>query len=69
MSLFSTGVNQAGFVQKKCVWFTSLSKILVARLVAFTAVDRFYQAIMGGRRNELKNAAGLILKLRVIVAE
>ena len=40
--------------------------MLVARLVAFAAVN--IQAIMGHGQNELRNAAGLILKLRVIVA-
>ena len=48
--------------------FTTLSKILVARLVAITAVDRFFKRLRGRRRNDLKNAAGLILKLRIIVA-
>ena len=41
---------------------------MVARLVAFTAADRFFNLIMGRRRNELRNAAGLVLKLRLFVA-
>ena len=41
----------------------------MARLVAITAVDTVdFQAIMGRRRNDRKNAAGLILKLRIIGA-
>ena len=68
ISLFSTGANLGSFCAKKHFWFTSLSKIQVARLVAFTAVDRFFEWFNGCRRNELRNAAGLILKLRKIVA-
>ena len=41
---------------------------MVVRLVAFTAADRFFNLIMGRRRNELRNAAGLVLKLRIFVA-
>ena len=41
---------------------------MVVRLVAFTAVDRLFNLIIGRRRNELENAAGLVLKLRIFVA-
>ena len=41
---------------------------MVVRLVAFTAADRFFNLIVGRRRNELRNAAGLVLKLRIFVA-
>ena len=41
---------------------------MVVRLVASTAADRFFNLIMGRRRNELRNAAGLVLKLRIFVA-
>ena len=55
-------------MQKKKKFGSPLSKIQVARLVTFTAVDRFFERFNGRRRNELRNAAGLILKLRKIVA-
>ena len=41
---------------------------MVVRLIAFTAADKFFYMIMGRRRNELRNAAGLVLKLRIFVA-
>ena len=41
---------------------------MVVRLVAFTAADRFFNLIMGQRRNELRNAAGHVLKLRIFEA-
>ena len=41
---------------------------MVVHLVAFTAADRFFKFIMGRRRNELRNAASLVLKLRIFVA-
>ena len=41
---------------------------MVVRMVAFTAADRFFNLIMGRRRNELRNVAGLVLKLRIFVA-
>ena len=41
---------------------------MVVRLVAFTAVDRLFNLIIGRRRNELENAAGHVLKLRIFVA-
>ena len=41
---------------------------MVVHLVVFTAEDRFFNLIMGRRQNELGNAAGLVLKLRIFVA-
>ena len=41
---------------------------MVVRLVASTAADIFFNLIMGRRRNELRNAAGLVSKLRKFVA-
>ena len=68
ISLFNTRAKSGSFCVKKIYfWFTSLSKILVARLVAFTAVDKIFQATIGHRRNQLRNAVGLILKLLIIV--
>ena len=53
------GINQAILGQKKTTFGSHLlSKIMVLRLVAFTAADRFFNLIMGRRRNELRNAAG-----------
>ena len=40
---------------------------MVVCLEAFTAADRFFNLIMGRRRNELKSAAGLVLKLGIFV--
>ena len=40
---------------------------MVVRLVAFTAADRFFNLIMGRKRNKVRNAAGLVLKLRIFV--
>ena len=63
------GINQAILGQKNTTFGSHLlSKIMVVRLVAFTAADRFFNLIMGQRRNELRNAAGLDLKLRTFVA-
>ena len=42
ISLFSTEPKSDNFVQKIYFSFTPLSKILVACLVAFTAVDSFF---------------------------
>ena len=43
--------NQAVFVQKKTnFWFTALSKILVARLAAFTAVDKFFKRLWAANK-------------------
>ena len=41
---------------------------MVVRLAAFTAAGRFFNLIIGRRRNELRNAAGLVSKLRIFVA-
>ena len=41
---------------------------MVVRLVAFTSADKFFNLIMGRRRNKLRNAAGLVLKLCIFVA-
>ena len=41
---------------------------MVVHLIAFTAADRFFNLIMGRRQNELRNAASLVLKLRIFVA-
>ena len=41
---------------------------MVVGLVAFTAADSFFNLIMGRRRDELRNAVGLVLKLRIFVA-
>ena len=40
---------------------------MVVRLVAFTNADRFFNLIMGRRRDDLRNATGLVLKLRISV--
>ena len=48
INLFSTGPKLDYFLAKKMHWFkppTSLSKILVALLVAFTAADRFFKRL------------------------
>ena len=47
-SLFSTGAKPCSFCPKTFAfnyWFSPLSKTLVARLVAFTAVDRFFKRL------------------------
>ena len=62
------GINQAILGQKKTFGLLLLSKIMVVRLVAFTAADKFFNLIMGRRRNELRNTAGLVLKLHIFVA-
>ena len=46
ISSFSTGAKSGSFCTKKIYfWFTPRSKRLVARLVAFTAVDRFFKRL------------------------
>ena len=48
ISLFSTELKSANFLQKKVTFgssYHSLSKILVALLVAFTAADRFFKRL------------------------
>ena len=63
ISLFSTGPKIDNFSAKKCLLAQALlplSKILIALLVAFTTVADFSSECMGRRRNELRNAAGLI---------
>ena len=52
------------FLCKKILLVHPFSKILVARLVGFSAVDTFIKRLWAVRRNELRNAAGLILKVR-----
>ena len=62
--LFSTGPKLDNFCAKKHFTFgsspLSLSKTLVALLVAFTPADIFSSDYTGRMRNELINAAGLI---------
>ena len=41
-------------------WLTLLSEILVACLVAFTTVDRFFRRLWAAEETSLRNAAGLI---------
>ena len=62
------GINQAILGQKNTFGSHILSKIMVVHLVVFTAADRFFNLIMGRRQNELGNAAGVVLKLRIFVA-
>ena len=37
--------------------------MLVAYLVVVTAANKFFNSIMGRRRNELQNAAGRVFKI------
>ena len=68
-TLFSTGAKSGSFcAKKKQLLVPTLSKILDACWVAFTAVDKTFQAIMSCRRDELRKNAGLILKLCIIAA-
>ena len=81
ISFFSTGHKSDKFCAKKNknFWFNPLSKILVACLVAFTAVERFFRRLWAAEETSYKrNAAGLIvfldmnadfLKLRILEAE
>ena len=76
-SFFSTGPKSDKFCAKKNnnFWFKPLSKILVACLVAFTVVERFFRQLWATEETSyIRNAAGLIdfldmnaefLKLRV----
>ena len=78
ISFFSTGLNQTSFVQKNYFWFNPLCKILVAFLVAFTAVEKFFRRLWAAEETRyFRNAAGLIvfidmnaefLKLRILEA-
>ena len=61
--LFSTGPKLDNFRARNIYfWFSlfSLSKTLVALLVAFTSADRFFKRLYGPHTKRAINAAGLI---------
>ena len=79
ISFFSTKPNSDKFCAKnKYFWFIPFSKIPVACLVAFAAVDKFFRRLWAAEETSyVRNAAGLIvfldmnaefLKLRILEA-
>ena len=54
ISLFSTGPKLDFCSKKRYFLFTPLSKILVARLVVFTAADRFFKRFYGPQTKRAK---------------
>ena len=61
ISLFSTELKSANFLQKKVTFGSSyhlLSKILMALLVAFTAADRFFKRLYWPDMKRAKKRCG-----------